>query len=128
MGVADTWLSGRLREAGWPLLVEHFGESVTYTPTTGDPVTCDGVLVEDETEDVRDSRGGRRFVRRGTLLVSTDSGGVANPGRPGDTVTVGGETWDVVSLNDRVRGADLAMMSVQRSETIERSRPDYRRR
>jgi hypothetical protein len=110
---------------GVDVVLDDFGESVTYNPlgVSGSAITA--VWEPDsEPEELRDD--GKWSLRRGLLYCSISD--VSSPSNR-DTVTIGGEEWQVDDERgidrDNAGGVTLPLVIKTRLEV---SGPEYRRR
>lgn len=103
---------------------ELWGEAMTYTPKSGDPVNLTGRVGPIMEEEVSDDAG-RALRRRRTVVIATDpdadSGGVASP-QLSATMTVAAEVWPIASATVAGSFATLELVQVRR---IDRSRAGY---
>lgn len=115
-------------EAASPTLLDQFGQSITYTPSSGDAVTLTAI-VGAEVAHEEDMGEGRKLVRTREIVVGTDpdatAGGVASPTIL-DTVTVGTVTYAVRQIDYQTHA--LTKFETVRTEDMQRSREGYRRR
>ena len=117
-----------LTDMGAPLLWQHHGESITYTPDGGEAVTLTA-LVRRDTEASQGAEHGQRLARRDEIIIPTtaaasyDGQYVADP-QVNDTVTIDGMEYvvrDVLSRNA------LATLICEARAAMERTMPGYRR-
>ena len=111
---------------GVPALMDHLGESITYTPPGGVAVSLTADVSPLRREEADDFTGrNARWVREAIVATDPDGdyGGVAAPVL-GAVVTIGGETYSVDHLSDL--SASAARLHLTRVESRERSRPGYR--
>jgi len=120
----DSAFSEDVLESG-PDLLTSFGQTVTYNPSVGDPVSMEAIFDEDEVREEFESKG-TTAARRGKLSFLRDSDlGVVDP-TINDTVTIKSETWavgDILDMSD-----NWAEVELVRDERQEVSGPDYRDR
>jgi len=110
-----------------PNLLEHHGQTVTYTAADGTPTVltayCEPARAESETTDTG-------LVRRQTrkVLIGTDptaaEGGVAEPAANA-TVTIGSSNWQVRGVE---QAGAVAVLDCVSTASAERAGPGYRRR
>ena len=113
---------------GVPVLMEHLGDAITYTPAGGAGAAITGILgFEEDRED--ETLDGRRLRRLRDVTVNTDPadpdyGGVASPALNA-TVTVGGVQYAVESIVSL--SANLVRLALRRVTALEVSRENYRK-
>ena len=100
-----------------------FGDAMTWHANTADTsgTSIYGAFVEDQGRELEedDERNGVTDLRRGTVSVSTDD--VSGATRDG-WFTIGGEVWDVDSVESELEG--MVVMQVVRREDERRGRVD----
>jgi len=107
------------------IVINDFGETVTYNPlgVTGSTITA---VWEPDSEPEEYGDDGKWSKRRGLLYCSTSD--VSSPSNR-DTVTIGGETWQVDDERgierDNAGGVTLPLVIKTRDEV---SGPDHRKR
>jgi|GEM_PF-6862857 len=114
--------------AGLGDLFFHLGESATYTPAGGDPVTLWAIPEREMAEEEPGSDGRRRRRVRGAKILTdpddADYGGVAEPAENA-TMTIGGTEYAVQSVE---AGVGFARLGLVRIGSVESGRPQYRQR
>ena len=111
-----------------PVLLDQHGQTITYTPVTGDPVELTAIVGPVEVSEEDESEGITSRSMR-LVTISTDpaaeGGGVASPGTEAK-LTIDSSAWAIESV-EALTGS-MARLRVVRPESIERSREGYRGR
>jgi len=112
---------------GVDALMHQRGQSATYSPAGGTPVTLTAILGDERTEEDDEFDGRRsRQVRSATIAKDPNCewGGVAAPATNA-TMTADGVIYAVRSIESETES--LVTLALQRKTQIERSRQRYRR-
>ena len=109
-------------------LMETHGDSVTYTPATGDAVALTAILGPEMTEESPTLDGRELRITRNCTIgrdPDADAGGVADPATNA-SVTVGTTTYAVEAIDEQ--DAASATLRLVRRPAVEKTRPNYRRK
>ena len=86
--------------SGMTKLLDQLGQTITYTPVGGSPVTRQAIF--NEFVGAFDEKGNAIFT-----IASDSTTGIASPGR-GDKITLGSDIWEVWDVRaDQAGGFEL---------------------
>ena len=112
---------------GLPDLMYQFGQSAVYSPIDGPPVTLTKAIFSPERVEPKDAGGIVLNMRKREVTISRDPdsafGGVANVSTTA-TVTVDGEIWPIVSIQEVTDAYTIA--ALERPEGTEHAYEGYR--
>jgi hypothetical protein len=102
----------------------EFAESITYTPSIGDPKSIAAQVERDDETVSYGEQGQGRDIARTVYIRSDATLGVAAPVVPLDAVTIDGLQWTVMAAQGPQGG--VWKLTVRRHETDEVSGGDHR--
>ena len=88
---------------------DEFAESVTYTPSGGDPVAV-SIIIDASDESLQDPQ-----PAADEIIISVRESEVSSPGT-GDTFTIDSETWYVLEIISGPKATGIWRLRLTRSE------------